>query len=59
MLGLSVLAAFPTSCTCSVELIDSSIVVIVVVVHCDGLSVDDITVRHFWSNCDLKRQVSL
>ena len=44
VLGLSVLAAFPTSCTCSVELIDSSIVVIVVVVHCDGLSVDDITV---------------
>ena len=43
MLGLSVLAAFPTSCTCSVELIDSSIVVIVVVVHCDGLSVNDIT----------------
>ena len=43
VLGLSVLAAFPTSCTCSVELIDSSIVVIVVVVHCDGLSVDDIT----------------
>ena len=38
-----VLAAFPTSCTCSVELIDRSIVVIVVVVHCDGLSVDDIT----------------
>ena len=43
VLGLSVLAAFPTSCTCSVELIDSSIVVIVVVVHCDGLSVDDFT----------------
>ena len=43
MLRLSVLAAFPTSCTCSVELIDSSSVVIVVVVHCDSLSVDDTT----------------